>query len=36
MTKIRNPKQENDPFEEPVWNLEFVIYLEIGAWNLLF
>ncbi len=35
MTKIQNPKQKNNPFE-PVWNLDFVIYLEIGAWDLLF
>jgi len=35
MTKIQNPKQKNNRFE-PVWNLEFEIYLEFGAWNLLF
>jgi hypothetical protein len=30
MTKIQNPKQKNNRFE-PVWNLEFEIYLEFGA-----
>ena len=30
MTKIQNPKHKNNPFE-PVWNLEFGIYLEFGA-----
>ncbi len=33
MTEIQNPKQKNNCFE-PVWNLEFEIYLEFGAWNL--
>jgi len=33
MTEIQNLKQKNNPFE-PVLNLEFVIYLEFGAWNL--
>jgi len=33
MTEIQNPKQKNNRLE-PVWNLEFVIYLEFGAWNL--
>ena len=27
-----NPKKNNR--FEPVWNLEFEIYLEFGAWNL--
>jgi len=35
MTKIQNPKQKNNHFK-PVWNLDFEIYLEIGAWDLLF
>jgi len=35
MTKIQNPKQKNNRFE-PVGNLDFEIYLEIGAWDLLF
>jgi len=33
MTEIQNPKQKNNRFE-PVWNLEFEIYLEFDAWNL--
>ena len=33
MTEIQNPKQKNNRFD-PVWNLELVIYLEFGAWNL--
>ena len=35
MTKIINLKQKNNRFE-PVWNLDFEIYLEFGAWDLLF
>jgi hypothetical protein len=30
VTKIQNPKQKNNLFE-PVWNLEFVIYLLFDA-----
>jgi hypothetical protein len=30
MTEIQNPKQRNNRFE-PVWNLEFEIYLEFDA-----
>jgi len=33
MSEIQNPKQKNNRVES-VWNLEFEIYLEFGAWDL--
>jgi len=41
--KQTNNNDQNSKFQtkknnrfEPVWNLDFEIYLEIGAWDLLF
>jgi len=36
MTKIQNPKQKSNRFASGPegTGLEFVIYLEFGAWNL--